>query len=110
MGSERMSVERKTSADSALVRVLLTLHWPGALGLSTSILGWMIASDDHMVLEGPVRVRLLLDRSLPVEAVVSEIKLPVTIAPIQARVDGAVDEQVDKPLKQERVRIGPSAN
>ena len=55
--------------------------------ISASILGWVIATDDDMVLKGPVRVRLLLDRPLPVEAVVSEIKAPVTTAPIQARVD-----------------------
>ncbi|MBV2350240.1 hypothetical protein KUL97_00805 [Synechococcus sp. HK05] len=95
-----------------LLRALALLRWPIALVASTGILAWVIATDDEMVLKGPVRVRLTLDQPLPVSAAVSEIEAPIPTQPLQATVklpDGvqlatpvAVQvPQLSKPLKAE---------
>lgn len=95
-----------------LLRALALLRWPIALVASTGILAWVIATDDEMVLKGPVRVRLTLDQPLPVSAAVSGIEAPIPTQPLQATVklpDGvqlatpvAVQvPQLSKPLKAE---------
>ena len=93
-----------------LLRALTLLRWPMALVACTGILAWVIATDDEMVLKGPVRVRLTLDQPLPVSAAVSGIEAPIPTQPLQATVklpDGvqlatpvAVQvPQLSKPLK-----------
>jgi hypothetical protein len=95
-----------------LLRALTLLRWPMALVACTGILAWVIATDDEMVLKGPVRVRLTLDQPLPVSAAVSGIEAPIPTQPLQATVklpDGvqlatpvAVQvPQLSKPLKAE---------
>jgi hypothetical protein len=95
-----------------LLRALTLLRWPMALVACTGILAWVIATDDEMVLKGPVRVKLTLDQPLPVSAAVSGIEAPIPTQPLQATVklpDGvqlatpvAVQvPQLSKPLKAE---------
>jgi hypothetical protein len=94
------------------LRALTLLRWPFALVACTGILAWVIATDDEMVLKGPVRVKLSLDQPLPVSAAVSGIEAPIPTQPLQATVnlpDGVqlatpvavLVPQLSKPLKAE---------
>jgi hypothetical protein len=95
-----------------VLRALTLLRWPFALVACTGILAWVIATDDEMILKGPVRVQLTLDQPLPVSAAVSGIEAPIRTQALQATVqlqDGvrlaapvAVQvPQLNKPLKAE---------
>ena len=81
-----------------LLRALALLRWPIALVASTGILAWVIATDDEMILKGPVRVRLTLDQPLPVSAAVSGIEAPIPTQPLQATVKLPDGEQLATPV------------
>ena len=82
-----------------LLRVLAVLSWPLALVMSAGIVAWVIATDDEMVLKGPVRVRLTLDQPLPVSAAVSGIEAPIRTQALQATVKLPDGVQLATPLK-----------
>jgi hypothetical protein len=82
-----------------LLRVLAVISWPLALVMSAGIFAWVIATDDEMVLKGPVRVRLTLDQPLPVSAAVSGIEAPIRTQALQATVKLPDGVQLATPLK-----------
>jgi len=82
-----------------LLRVLAVISWPLALVMSAGIVAWVIATDDEMVLKGPVRVRLTLDQPLPVSAAVSGIEAPIRTQALQATVKLPDGVQLATPLK-----------
>ena len=99
-----------------LLRVLAVISWPLALVMSAGIFAWVIATDDEMVLKGPVRVRLTLDQPLPVSAAVSGIEAPIRTQALQATVklpDGvqlATPLKVDVPQLQKTLRADVSGD
>jgi len=84
------------------MELLIAFRWPLAVFLSTvaasSIVGWVIHTDDEFMLMGPITVKLEVDRALPVSAKVKSIQAPVELKPLQARVSVPGNLSVASPL------------
>ena len=84
------------------MELLIAFRWPLAVVLSTltasSILGWVIATDDEFMVMGPITVKLVVDRALPVSAEVKSIEAPVQLKPVQATVSVPGNLSVASPL------------
>ena len=72
------------------MELLIAFRWPLAVFLSTvtasSIVGWVIATDDEFMVMGPITVKLVVERALPISAEVKSIQSPVELKPLQASV------------------------
>lgn len=84
------------------MELLIAFRWPLAVFLSTvtasSVLGWVIATDDEFMLMGPITVKLVVDHALPVSAEVKSIQAPVELKPLQATVSVPGSLSVASPL------------